>query len=146
MMRFNASDLTYLKASTALAPRGPNFVDNSASPSHRGTARHAGKPPRRAFFTYVDPSASLLWISSLCGIILSTILSAVMISRGQPSAGYMLCLGIAVAGLRVASDWANSPAGQVKISARTSRALRCRKHRCTPKSRRRWRPGARTPA
>ena len=100
-MRLNASDLTNYKASTALAPSGPNFVDNSALPSHRGAARHAGKPPRRVSFTYVDPSACLLWISSFCGIILSTILSAVMISRGQPSAGYMLCLGIAVAGLAV---------------------------------------------
>ena len=105
-MRLNASDLTNFKASAALAPRGPNLVDCSALPDHRGAARHAGKPPRRASFTYIDPSACLLLISSFCGIILSTILSAVMVSRGQPSAGYMLCLGIAVAGLRVASDWA----------------------------------------
>ena len=59
-MLLNASDLTNFKASAALAPRGPNSVDYLALPNHRGTARHAGKPPRRAFFTYVDPSACLL--------------------------------------------------------------------------------------
>ena len=95
-MRLNASDLTNFKASAALAPRGPNFIDYSALPNHRGTARRAGKPPRHASYTYIDPSACLLWISSLCGIILSTILSAVMVSRGQPSAGYMLTYAKAV--------------------------------------------------
>ena len=134
-MLLNASDLTNFKASAALAPRGPNYVDYSALPNHRGTARHAGKPPRHASFTYVDPSACLLWISSFCGIILSTILSAVMISRGQPSAGYMLCLGIAVAGLRVASDWANSPAGHTDIPARKIYARKRSRSFCTPKGR-----------
>ena len=71
-MRLNASDITIFKASAALAPRGPNSVDYSALPNHRGAARHAGKPPRHASFTYIDPSACLLWISSLCGILLST--------------------------------------------------------------------------